>query len=70
MFLWLIIVTITVDNYFFHVDGILKKLIRIPVSNKDHAWKSELPVSLTEKKNNILIKAQKNLNPSLVQIKS
>lgn len=51
------------------MDGILKKLIRIPVSDKDHAWKSELPVSLTEK-NNILIRVQKILNPSLVQINS
>ena len=44
------------------------KLIRIPVSDKDHAWKSEVPVSLTENNNNILIRAPKNLNPSLVQI--
>ena len=40
------------------------KLIRIPVSDKDHAWKSELPVSLTEK-NNILIRAKKKLESQL-----
>ena len=50
---------------YFHVDGILKKLIRIPVSDKDHAWKIESPVSLTEKKKKHPYQGSKKLESQL-----